>query len=235
MVEFERSVAGISALAEPVRRELYRYVCAQPAPVGRDAAADAIGIPRHQAKFHLDRLEAEGLLEVEYARLTARTGPGAGRPAKLYRRAATEIAVTLPQRDYERAARLMADAIAQAAQTNDPVLDALHRSATAYGVSIGQASAGDRRRPRDWDEALALASTSLTPNGYEPRRDGDRMILANCPFHALAQTHRELVCAMNHSLLAALVDAIAADHIVARLEPGENRCCVVLVRSTSTT
>lgn len=233
-MEFERSVAGIGALAEPVRRELYRYVCAQPTPVGRDAAADAMGIPRHQAKFHLDRLEAEGLLEVEYARLTARTGPGAGRPAKLYRRAATEIAVSLPQREYERAALLLADAITEAARANVPVLDAVRRSATAHGASMGQASAPDRR-PRTWDEALAVASRALARHGYEPRRDGDRVILANCPFHTLAQTHRDLVCAMNHALLTALTDAVAPDHIGLRLEPGENRCCVVLVRGRQAT
>ncbi len=72
----QRDAAGIGALADPVRRQLYRFVCAQPGLVSRDQAADAVGIPHHQAKFHLDRLTAEGLLESEYARLTGRSGPG---------------------------------------------------------------------------------------------------------------------------------------------------------------
>ncbi|EUA54444.1 helix-turn-helix domain protein [Mycobacterium xenopi 4042] len=74
----QRDAAGIGALADPVRHRLYEFVCSQPEPVSRDQAADATGVARHQAKFHLDRLEAEGLLESAYARLTGRSGPGAG-------------------------------------------------------------------------------------------------------------------------------------------------------------
>ncbi|MBO0866273.1 MAG: helix-turn-helix domain-containing protein, partial [Mycobacterium sp.] len=121
-----RDAAGIGALADPVRRRLYEFVCSEPAPVSRDQAAHAVGIPRHQAKFHLDRLESEGLLESEYARLTGRSGPGAGRPSKLYRRASRDIAVSLPQREYELAGRLMADAIAESAATGVPAVEALH-------------------------------------------------------------------------------------------------------------
>ena len=117
MRDFERNVAGIGVLADPVRRELYQYVCSQREPVGRDQAARAVGIARHQAKFHLDRLEAEGLLQVDYVRLTGRTGPGAGRPAKRYRRADGEIAVTLPPREYQVVAQILAEAVAASAQT----------------------------------------------------------------------------------------------------------------------
>src|SRR5215471_6087707 len=131
-----RDAAGIGALADPVRRELYRFVCAQPAPVSRDQAADAVGVPHHQAKFHLDRLTAEGLLESDYARLTGRSGPGAGRTSKLYRRAGRDIAVSLPQREYELAGRLMATAIARSASTGEPVVEVLNRIAHEYGQTI---------------------------------------------------------------------------------------------------
>jgi hypothetical protein len=86
---FTRNVAAIGVLAEPVRRELYLFVCSQTEPVTRDQAAKAMGIAHHQAKFHLDRLEAEGLLATDYVRLTGRSGPGAGRPSKRYRRGGT--------------------------------------------------------------------------------------------------------------------------------------------------
>jgi hypothetical protein len=39
-------VAGVAALADPVRRDIYLYVSDQPAPVSRDQASDALGIPR---------------------------------------------------------------------------------------------------------------------------------------------------------------------------------------------
>jgi predicted ArsR family transcriptional regulator len=104
-------VESIGALAEPVRRALYEWVVGQAAPVSRDQAAAGAGVPRHTAKFHLDKLVADGLLETEFRRLTGRRGPGAGRPAKLYRRSPREVAVTLPPRRYELAARIMAAAL----------------------------------------------------------------------------------------------------------------------------
>ncbi|MGB3895274.1 MAG: helix-turn-helix domain-containing protein, partial [Mycolicibacter sinensis] len=117
MANRDRDVTGIGALTDPVRRELYRFVAAQAGPVSRDEAAAATGIARHQAKFHLDRLEADGLLQSDYARPTGRSGPGAGRPSKRYRRSPEQIAISLPPREYELAGRLMADAIAESART----------------------------------------------------------------------------------------------------------------------
>ncbi len=228
MADLENSVAGIGALVEPVRRELYRYVCAQPAPVGRDEAADAIGIARHQAKFHLDRLETEGLLEADYARLTGRSGPGAGRTAKLYRRSSRDIAVSLPDREYELAGHLMADAIADSTRRGTPVLEALHRAAAERGRAVGTAAAGRAGQPVA--DALDVAVRTLDENGYEPRREGGRAIMANCPFHALAQSHTELVCQMNHAFVAGLVEGVASRRLDAHLDPGPDRCCVVLTR-----
>lgn len=228
MAEFEQSVAGIGSLADPVRRELYRYVCTRPEPVSRDQAADALRIARHQAKFHLDRLAAEGLLGVRYARLHGRTGPGAGRPAKLYFRSASEISVSLPDRDYELAGRLMADAITEATATGTPVIDALHRLATAHGSAACEAARAAGPAPQTAAEALEIALPALSRSGYEPQADDGRVIMANCPFHALVEAHTELVCQMNHALLGGLTGAVAADHLQARLEPGPHRCCVVI-------
>src|SRR5438876_6373194 len=113
-------IASLAALGDPQRRALYRYVVAQPAPVSRDQAAEALGVARHVVKFHLDKLENQGLLEVEYRRLPGRNGPGAGRPAKVYRRAARDFAVNLPGRRYDLAARVMARAITNASATGVP-------------------------------------------------------------------------------------------------------------------
>lgn len=230
MAEFERNVAGIGALAEPVRRELYLYVCSQPGPVGRDRAAAALGITRHQAKFHLDRLEAEGLLETGYARLTGRAGPGAGRPAKLYRRSPRDIAISLPDRQYELAGQLMADAIAGTVSTGEAILSALHRVATAHGSALGRAATASDGSPCGYENARSVVMQALTGSGYEPQPDGDRVIMANCPFHALAQSHTALVCQMNLALITGLADSIAPRHLAARLEPDDQRCCVVVER-----
>ncbi|ORV15445.1 helix-turn-helix transcriptional regulator [Mycobacterium celatum] len=225
MDDLQRDAAGIGTLADPVRRQLYRFVCSQPEPVSRDQAAEAVGIARHQAKFHLDRLAAEGLLDCDYARLTGRSGPGAGRPSKLYRRARRDIAVSLPQREYELAGRLMADAIAESAATGVPAVEVLHRIAHDYGRAIAQHA---ERRPRDAESALEIAAAVLTEHGYEPRRIDGEICLANCPFHTLARRQTELACGMNHALIAGVAEALAPHSPHARLQPGEARCCVVL-------
>lgn len=233
MPDLTRAAAGIGALADPLRRRLYEYVCSQPGSVGRDQAADAVGIPHHQAKFHLDRLETEGLLQSEYARLTGRSGPGAGRPAKLYRRSGRDIAVSLPHREYELAGRLMADAIAESTTTGAPVIGVLERLAAQYGRTIGSAAAADDP-PADATTALDVAVRLLGEYGYEPRyrRDPEsratEVQLANCPFHALAQTQTELACAMNEALITGVAEAFAPHCPHARLDPDQSRCCIVL-------
>ena len=231
--ELHRDAAGIGALADPVRRDLYRFVCGQPAPVSRDQAADAVGIPRHQAKFHLDRLAAEGLLVSDYARLTGRSGPGAGRTSKLYRRADRDIAVSLPQREYELAGRLMARAIAESAASGAPVVDLLNHIAHDYGQALGVAAlSGDRHAPGDSESALEVAVEVLSKHGYEPQYSDGEVYLANCPFHALAKEHTELACTMNHALITGVADALAPHRPRARLQPQPPRCCVVLTAGT---
>lgn len=222
MSTFADDVNGIGLLADPLRRELYLYVCAQPDPVSRDEAADALGVAHHKAKFHLDKLENEGLLVAEFARLTGRSGPGAGRPSKLYRRATGDVAVSLPGREYELAGRLMADAIATSAATGQPVIEALNQAAADHGRSWGRAAAEFATHRR----ALDIVCETLAQHGYEPRTEGKKIVLANCPFHSLAGTHTAMVCGMN----LALIDALAAevDGIRCGLEPADGRCCVVL-------
>jgi predicted ArsR family transcriptional regulator len=229
MDDLQRHAAGIGALADPVRQQLYLFVCSQPGPVSRDQAADAIGIAHHQAKFHLDRLAAEGLLDTDYARLGGRSGPGAGRTSKLYRRARRDIAVSLPHRKYELAGRLMADAIARSAVTGMPAVEALHQIAREYGHAIGDAAvAGARQPPPDAESALRLAAAVLAEHGYEPRRTDGELHLANCPFHNLAQHQTELACGMNHALICGITDALRPHSPHSRLDPRADRCCVVL-------
>ncbi len=224
MVDPLRDVAGVGALADQVRRELYLYVSAQRSPVGRDQAAAALGIARHQAKFQLDRLEEAGLLEADFQRLSGRSGPGAGRPAKVYRRAAREISVSLPWREYALAGELMAEAITAASRDEIPVQAALLAAATARGRAIGhQATAGMSPGPGD---PLSIAAGALVRYGYEPRVDGAEIVLVNCPFHALVRDHRDLVCGMNHALLGGMCERIGG--LAAHLDPGAQRCCVVL-------
>jgi predicted ArsR family transcriptional regulator len=225
--DLDRNVNSIGALADPVRRRLYRYVCSQPHPVSREQAAEAVGVARHQAKFHLDRLAAEGLLETDYVRLTGRTGPGAGRPAKRYRRGSGELAVTVPARAYELAGRILADAVTDTSTNGTPIADAVTRAAAAEGRALADTAVDPPTSP----DPVGRVADLLADHGYEPRRTGQSLILVNCPFHALARRHTQLICQLNHALIAELARSIAPGQIDARLEPGEHRCCVTLAPS----
>src|SRR5690242_16107825 len=114
-------LSAVATLDDPIRRSLYEYVTDHPEPVSRDIAAEALRLKRSTAAFHLDRLADEGLLAVEYRRLGDRTGPGAGRPAKLYRRPDSEVVVGIPERRYDLAGELLAAAIEKSTDTGRPV------------------------------------------------------------------------------------------------------------------
>ena len=126
--------------------------------MGKDEAAAAMGVPRSVAAFHLDRLVADGLLTTEYRRLSGRQGPGAGRPAKLYRRAEGEFSVSLPDRRYDLAARLLAAAVDEATRTGIPVAQALTEVSTERGRRLGERArelAGKRPSRRALIDAVA--------------------------------------------------------------------------------
>jgi predicted ArsR family transcriptional regulator len=226
--DFDAQVSGIAALGDPVRRALYRFVVAQGGPVNRDQAALGVGVARHVAKFHLDKLVGDGLLTVEYARPPGRRGPGAGRPAKLYRRSPRELAVSLPPRDYELAGRLLAKAVTDAEREGVTVGDALGQAARSTGRALGHHArqhAGERPDP---PALLAAATSVLSESGYEPRIVATGVTLTNCPFHALAEDYTDLVCGMNLELMTGLLDGLEHPTLVARLEPAAGRCCVCL-------
>lgn len=222
-------ITAIGALAEPVRRALYEFVSSRSDAVSREAAAEALQITVHQAKFHLERLVDEGLLVTEQRRLTGRTGPGAGRPAKLYRRSAARFQVSLPERRYDLAGEILASAIERAA-TGEHLPDAVSRAAHAAGAAALRSDA--TRADREIDDELETAAEALADIGYEPEL-ADRCIrLRNCPFDPLSRDHTELICAMNRSYVQGALDGLRCTGLRARLEPHAESCCVSIGSAT---
>jgi len=229
----EAQLRSIASLAEPVRQTLYRFVVERSQPVSREQAASGVGVAHHVAKFHLDKLEEDGLLEVEYRRPAGRTGPGAGRPAKFYRRAARDIAVSLPERRYELSGRLMAEAITASTASGEPVSATLRAAAQQTGARLGQQAAQLAGCRASADELVAAVCGVLEAEGYEPRATFDRITLSNCPFHGLAKDYTGLVCGMNLHLMRGLVEGLDDERLQARLDPAAGRCCVTLTRPAS--
>ncbi|MFE0134098.1 helix-turn-helix transcriptional regulator [Streptomyces sp. NPDC059037] len=212
-------IDAIAALQDPVRRRLYEYVAAQGREVGRNEAAEAAGVARTLAAHHLDKLTEAGLLESGSRRLTGRSGPGAGRPAKVYTRSPAERAVSLPARDYRTAAELLAEAAEQAG------LDA---GLCAAARRRGEALRGSAAPCGDLGEAMKL----LADRGYEPHvedADGEAagvVRMRNCPFHAVAERFPPLVCGMNLALLEGLLGTEGP--VRARMDARPGECCVVI-------
>ena len=209
------TIGALSALDDPTRRRAYEYVARQNGPVTRDDVAGALEIGRTLAAYHLDRLAAGGLLEVGYQRRSGRTGPGAGRPAKVYERSPREVAVSVPPRDYGLAAQLLAHAAAH--DEHGDVRRALRTAARELGRETTAAG-------REGDTLEPL----LRERGYEPFDDHGVLRMRNCPFHAAAQRQPEVVCDLNLALIGGMLSELGERKVKAVLEPGPGRCCVAL-------
>lgn len=216
---FAARINKVGALADPIRRALYHFVAHHPGAVSRDQAAKGIAIPRHTAKFHLDKLVDEGLLVTEFRRLTGRTGPGAGRPAKLYRRAGDEISVSLPRRRYDLSSHVLAYAVERA--LGGVSMHRALREAAEQGAAVVAASWA----PDDTDE-LARMEAILRRLGYEPAVDGAALHLRNCPFAALSQEHEDLVCPLNRDFVEAVGRQLGCVELHAVSVEAGTGCCV---------
>jgi predicted ArsR family transcriptional regulator len=213
----DAEIARLAALEDPLRRRLYDLVAQSSEPVGRERAAAAAGIGRTLAAYHLDKLVKQGLLTASYRRPAGRGGPGAGRPAKLYERAEGEIQLSMPQREYELAAAMLAEAAEEdeTGQAAERLREVAARAGRAAGAAL----------PRSRSIEAALGA-----GGYEPEREeGGVLRPRNCPFHRLAAEHRDLVCGMNVAYVAGLLEGLGKSGPEARLDPQPGRCCVTVV------
>jgi predicted ArsR family transcriptional regulator len=230
----EADLASVSCLDDPVRGRLYALVSRRTEPVGRDEAAAALGIGRALAVYHLDKLVEAGLLTASYRRPPGRSGPGAGRPAKVYARSEGEFVVTVPARDYELAAQLLVRAVA--ADRGGQVTAALLGAARKLGTDLGQrrkaghhqASGAQAGGAQASGPRLALQS-ALSEHGYEPWYDDAGILrMRNCPFRRLAELQPEVVCHMNLALIQGLAAGLGADNLNPVLDPEPGHCCVAI-------
>lgn len=226
MESFERSLESLGMLADDLRRRMYLFIRNRGRPVGRDEAADAVGISRTLAAFHLDKLVEKGLLKADYMRLSGRRGPGAGRPSKVYEPTKAEVAVSIPSRSYDFAGRVLLKALVL--QSGNSASDAVRRAAFDEGLEVGRdARRAHKLRGPNARKILQLVRRVLEDHGYEPYRDEDGALrLRNCPYHALAQESVELVCGMNRAFIAGILEGLGNTSIVADLDPRPGECCV---------
>ena len=219
------AVSAVAALEDRLRRSLFEFIRSQRQPVTRDQAADEVGISRKLAAFHLDKLVDAGLLTV-----TAASGPRrVGRAPKAYTATETDVRVSIPDRQHEVLASILVDAVLTHTP-DETATEAALRVARERGVASGrQGRAGLGGSRLGAERALTASEPMLVEHGYEPDRVSAGCIrLRSCPFHPLNTRAPDLVCGLNHALLAGFVTGLdtAAIEAVLRPEPGE--CCVEL-------
>ena len=200
----DAELSRLALLAEPARRRLYELVVRDGGWVSRESAATQTGISRGLVAFHLDKLAAAGLLEVERRRAPGRAGPGAGRPAKLYRRLQGDVAVSVPPRQYDVMGRIL--------------LRARHGDAGEAARSVG----------RELGDAAGAAPLTavLSDLGFTPTAEDGQIGFANCPFHELAGEDRDTVCALNLDFVRGIVERCG--HGVEAVAAESGGCCVAL-------
>jgi predicted ArsR family transcriptional regulator len=226
----EHDLGRLAVLGDELRRRMYLYVRSHPGPLSREDVARAVGVSRKLAAFHLDKLADQSLLTYRYERPADRSGPGAGRPAKVYEPSDVEVEVSIPARRYDLVGTMLVDAI-ETEPPGVPLREHVLEVAAVAGRRLGEDVRRVRRlRPPGPERTLAVAEEVLAEHGFEPVRDGGELRLRNCPFRALASRAPDLVCGLNRAFIAGLVRGLGNETVDVALEPDPGRCCVVLRR-----
>jgi predicted ArsR family transcriptional regulator len=210
----------VTALVDPVRRALYEYVRRQRRAVTREEAAQAQAISRSLTAFHLDKLVDSGLLRARYES-PAGQPRGRGRAPKVYESVDEGLLLAVPPRRYELVGQILADAVATAPT-------AAGEAALRVAFDLGQALTA-QKETRPGAEDLASVRTALAEIGFEPTEptaEPERIIMLNCPFHALASRQRELICGINRAFVSGMLAGLGTERLTATLAPRPGNCCV---------
>lgn len=203
---------AVAALVDPSRRALFDHVRRQDHPVGREEAAEATAMSRGLAAFHLDKLVEVGLLAARYEAPPGQVR-GRGRTPKVYEVVGDGLSVSLPERRYELIADILAEAVAvDPTRADAAALRVARERGHAIGAGIGPSG-------------VAVVDV-LAGLGFEPRHEGNGLVLGNCPFHALTRHRAELVCGLNHQFVAGVLEGLGTNASNARLAPRADACCV---------
>jgi len=220
---------ALALLSEPRRRAVYDFVATRDEPVSREEVSSGVPMTRPLAAFHLDKLAEAGLLDVTFSRPEHRSGPGAGRPSKRYAVSNREVDLSLPPRRYDVAGRVMARAIAESTtRRSQTAAQIAKRLARDEGREVGEQYVGSGRPSRK--KTLAAVEEALASCGYEPAVTDETVQLRNCPFHSLRDAAPQLICELNESFVAGIIDGLEGARSVTAELCGriDGNCCVVV-------
>lgn len=214
-------------------REALLYVRGSRRGVTADDAATELGVHRSVARSRLERLAEAGLVRTSFERRSGRTGPGAGRPAKLYSAAPEDEPLELPARRFPALVARLLDAIPTEGREQ-----ALRCAGEDFGRELARAARlRPKARPEDALEALCRAVRSLGFHAALDRIEGDTAVISTltCPLRPLVAQRPEAAL-IDRGMWSGLVErgmrGVLAEAVDCEthscLESGES--CVVVIR-----
>lgn len=193
-------------------------------PDGLDAQelADRLDIHPNTARWHLGALAGEG--HVSSAPLPR---PGRGRPRILYR---AERAGEPGTRDEYRLLATVLSATLAARPDGAAACEHAGREWGRYLVPrrLPLAPASDAR-------ARAAVTALLADQGFAPEAEGETVRMRRCPFHDLAESRPEIVCAVHKGVIDGALEELGSELRLEQLDvfPEPDVCVATLSRPQS--
>jgi predicted ArsR family transcriptional regulator len=179
----------LEAVGDPELRETLLWARAQARPIDADQLAAAHEIHRNVARSRLERLVTARLLTASFERRTGRTGPGAGRPAKVYAVSPELGAIEFPARRYESLLGLLVAGLPIEGRA-----DKLREIGIEFGRELARTA---RLRPAKTLAAgfdrmcAAVRSLGYQAAVTEVTENGAVIATPTCPLRPLVRAHPE--------------------------------------------
>ena len=228
--------SGAALLVSPVRRALvdalanHRPVAdgtREPAP-GMTAAQLAVEVGLHSTtvRFHLEQLQAAGLVTSEFTKVF-----GVGRPRKVYALAPG----SLDSDRTEAGRQILTELLSDAFGADVTPTEAGARWARQH---VAPDSSGPAETAGAWLTKVGQMIDVLQDWGYTPdltTSDGGRQCridLVRCPFLDLARTNPAVVCGIHRGLIAGVMEQLGEHDLEVSLSPFvEPELCQAEVRT----
>lgn len=224
---------ALQAVGAPELREALVFVRRSEGPVSADDLAATQGVHRNVARRRLDRLTEAGLLLSRSERLTGRSGPGAGRPAKVYVPAPETRAIEFPARHHDDLVGALLDVLPDRSRSAR-LRDAGARFGARLLDATGVTPLADRRRGL---ERLCRALGALGFTTRVESIDAEKAVLVSpaCPLRPLVVARpevAELDRAMWCGLVAGAVAGIRAEDVTCETRDclDDHASCTIVLR-----
>jgi predicted ArsR family transcriptional regulator len=207
---FDQQIGDLAgSLGDTTRRGIYIAAREAAEPVTASEIAEAFAIHTNVARHHLDRLVADGYLQVTHRRRTGKRGPGAGRPAKHYEATGKEVSVQFPARRHDLLAELLVRVVERLAPAEAAAV------AEEIGYEYGRELAAEVGLPQDAGFATAVhaVARAMIGVGFDTEAQAaDRILVTRfCPFGETAVNHPEIVCRIDQGIVKGLLEATRHD------------------------